>query len=159
MKRFYVLTSFRGYVLSWLTTLNLDRGNDGSFDIYYHNFPMGTCLKHFINTYHCVCWMKSTSIDGLDVPYIRPWCLYICKSLWLCASETGSLRTLDLHFLDIWYKRWCDYRGADNTCARDYRCKIILHWIFLIKTSINKTGGLFLEIIISTSGSALSCWK
>ena len=34
-----------------------------------------TCLKHFINTYRCVCWMKSTSIDGLDVPYIRPWLL------------------------------------------------------------------------------------
>ena len=77
MKRFYVLTSFRGCVLSWLTTLNLDWGNDRSFDIYYHSFPMGTCLKHFINTYRCVCWMKSTSIDGLDVPYIRPWPLTV----------------------------------------------------------------------------------
>ena len=73
MKGFYVLTSFRGWVLSWLATLDLDRGNDRSFDIYYHNFPMGTYLKHFIKAYLCLCWMKSTSIDGLDVPYIRPW--------------------------------------------------------------------------------------
>ena len=58
---------------SWLTTLNLDRGNDRSFDICYHSFPMSTCLKQFINTYRYVCWMKSTPIDGLDVPYIRPW--------------------------------------------------------------------------------------
>ena len=56
--------------------LKLDRGNDRSFDIYYHSFRMGTCLKHFINTYHCVCWMKSTSIDRLDVPYVRPWSLH-----------------------------------------------------------------------------------
>ena len=25
----------------------------------------------------------------------------------------------------------------------DFRCKIILYWIFLIKTSFNKTGGWF----------------
>ena len=68
----YILTSFRGCVLSWLTTLHLDRGNDQSFDIYYCNFPMGNYLKHFINVYRCVCWMKSMSIDGPDVPYIRP---------------------------------------------------------------------------------------
>ena len=84
MKRFYVLTSFRGCVLSWLTTLSLDRGNGRSFDIYYHSFPMGTCLKYFINTYRCVCWIKSTSIDGPDVPFIRP-CLVgvILKKKWL----------------------------------------------------------------------------
>ena len=76
MKGIYVLTIFRGCILSWLTTLNLDRGNDRSFNIYYHNFPMGTCLKHFINTYRCVCWMKSTSIDGLDVPYILT-CIFL----------------------------------------------------------------------------------
>ena len=72
MKGLYVLMSFHGCVLSWLTTIHLDQGNDRSFDIYYYNFPMGTYLKYFINVYRCVCWMKSTSIDGLDVPYIRP---------------------------------------------------------------------------------------
>ena len=46
---------------------------------------------------------------------------------------------------DNWYKRWCDYGGSDNRCARDYRCKIILYWIFLIKTSFNKTGGWFVS--------------
>ena len=86
MTTFYVLTNFCGCVLSWLTTLNLDRGNDRSFDIYYHNFPMGTCLKHFTNTYRCVCGMKSTSIDGLDVRYIRPWVEHILK---ICFPQEG----------------------------------------------------------------------
>ena len=84
MKGLYVLMSFHGCVLSWLTTIHLDQGNDRSFDIYYYNFPMGTYLKHFINVYRCDCWMKSTSIDGLDGyrVYIRPWLqnLFVCFS-------------------------------------------------------------------------------
>ena len=36
-------------------------------------FGMDTYLKQFINAYRYVCWMKSTSIDGLYGPYIRPW--------------------------------------------------------------------------------------
>ena len=59
MKGFYGLTSFRGCVLTWLTTLNLDRGKDWPFDIYYHDSPMDTYLKNFINAYRCVYWMKN----------------------------------------------------------------------------------------------------
>ena len=33
------------------------------------------------------------------------------------------------------------YRDGDNRCSCDYSCKIILDWIFLIQTSLNKTGG------------------
>ena len=40
---------------------------------------------------------------------------------------------------DTWYKRWCDYGGSDDRCAGDYRYKIILYWIFVIKT-LDKTG-------------------
>ena len=103
MKGFFVLTSFRRCVLSWLATLNLDRGNDRSFDIYYHNFPMGTYLKHFINAYRCVCWMKSTSIDGLDVPYIRPWpdttiILIVTDNIILSLLLLLLLRSLSLTF-------------------------------------------------------------
>ena len=79
VKGFYVLTSFRGCVLSWLTTLNLDWGNDRSFVIYYYNSRIDTYLKHFVNAYRCVCWMKITSIDVLDGPYIRP-CRYFTVS-------------------------------------------------------------------------------
>ena len=82
MKGFYGLTSFRGCVLTWLTTLNLDRGKDWSFDISYHDSPVDTYLKNFINAYRCVCWMKSTSIDGLDGPYICPWYVFMMK-LWI----------------------------------------------------------------------------
>ena len=39
---------FKGFVR---TPLPPDR----SFDIYYHNFPLGTYLKHFIDAYRCVC--------------------------------------------------------------------------------------------------------
>ena len=58
--------------------------------------------------------------------------------------------------MDTWYKRRCDYMGCDNRCARDYRCKKILYLIFLIKTSFDKTGDLFPEIIISKAQSALT---
>ena len=57
--------------LSWLTTLNLDWGNDLSFHICYHNFPMDTYLKHYINAYQCVCWMQK---------YVSWWTLY---PLWI----------------------------------------------------------------------------
>ena len=125
MKRFYVLTSFRGWVLSWLTTLNLDRGNDRSFDIYYHSFPMGTCLKHFINTYRCVCRMKSTSIDELDVPYIRPCriyfiviCIVIENAILVVQRSTGrsSHRRFSIKkfFLQI------SQNSQQNTWARIY---------------------------------------
>ena len=60
---------------------------------------------------------------------------------------------------DTWYKRWCDYGGSDNRCVRDYRCKIILYWIFVIKTSFDKIWGLFPEIIMSTSQSPFICLK
>ena len=90
MKGLYVLTSFRGCVLGCLTTLHLEQGNDRSFDIYYYNFPMGTYLKHFINAYRCVCWMKSTSIDGLDVLYIRPWRMLSSKSAIRCNDKVFS---------------------------------------------------------------------
>ena len=90
MKGFSGLTSFRGCVLSWLMILNLDRGIGGSFDIYYHNSPTDTYLKHFINAYRCVCWMKSTSIDGLDVLYIRPWRMLSSKSAIRCNDKVFS---------------------------------------------------------------------
>ena len=106
MKWFYGVTSFRRYLLSLLTTLNLDRGSDRSFDIYYHNSPMDTYLKHFINTYRCVCWMKSTSIDGLDRPYIRPWlvfylgifCIYVSRNpSWYWKNFIVLLHTLSAY--------------------------------------------------------------
>ena len=46
------------------------------------------------------------------------------------ASQT--LKLLEMN-LDTWYKRWCDYGGSDNRYAGDYRCKIILYLIFVIK--------------------------
>ena len=90
MKGFSGLMSFRGCVLSWLMILNLDRWNGGSFDIYYHNSTTGTYLKYFINAYRCVCWIKSTSIDGLDGPYIRPWRMLSSKSEPLCNDKVFS---------------------------------------------------------------------
>ena len=61
----------------------------------YTNSPMNTYLKHFVKAYNCVCWMKSTSIDGLDVPYIRPW-------LWLplLLNKDCEAKGLPLEFFD-----------------------------------------------------------
>ena len=60
--------------LSWLTTLNLDWGNDLSFHICYHNFPMDTYLKHYINAYQCVCWMQK---------YVSWWTWWTLYPLWI----------------------------------------------------------------------------
>ena len=117
MKRFYVLTSFRGCVLSWLTTLNLDRGNDRSFDIYYYNFPMGTYLKHFINVYRCVYWMKSTSFDGLDVPYIRPWLLNKYSRL---QHFSLSCKTSDFFFWLLWTTMRFLHSSSMNTSLGEF---------------------------------------
>ena len=73
--------------------------------------------------------------------------------------QVRSLKKHSAKIFDTWCKRWCDYGGSDNKCARHYRCKIIMYWIFVIKTSFDKTGGLFPEIIMSTSQSAFICLK
>ena len=46
---------------------------------------MDTYLKHFINAYRCIFWIKSTSIDRLDVPYMRP-----CQWKWYGQSTWSS---------------------------------------------------------------------
>ena len=62
----------------------------------------------------------------------------------ISASTTRSF-FISNSILDTRYKRWGDYRGGDNTCPRDSRCKVILYWIFLIKTSLIKQRVYFLR--------------
>ena len=93
MKRFYGLTGFHGCILSWLTTLNLGRENDRSFEIYYHNFPIDIYLKHFINAYRCVFLnLKVCQLTDLTDSISAPGILHFFDLVWgniRCYSIKG----------------------------------------------------------------------
>ena len=107
------------------------------------------------NIYSFIYCFEMLQLDGTKVKILSKSQDHTSETT-LAIYFPGNFYHLPQLIIDAWYKCWCDYRGGDNRCARGCRWKIILYWIFLIKTSFNKAGGLFHEIIISTSQSSLT---